>query len=93
MDDECLRTFQTAGLVEQVLPHTVPNQRLIFLNGEKKVLAEIAPRTDEYGWPRRNGFVQPLADQVSLRRPRALPARRGALRHPDERAAPGRPRA
>ncbi|WP_051683935.1 bifunctional 3-(3-hydroxy-phenyl)propionate/3-hydroxycinnamic acid hydroxylase [Blastococcus sp. URHD0036] len=66
MDDECLRTFQTAGLVDRVLPHTVPNQRLIFLNGDKKVLAEIAPRTDEYGWPRRNGFVQPLADQVSL---------------------------
>ena len=66
MDDECLRTFQTAGLVDEVLPHTVPNQRLIFLNGDKKVLAEIAPRTDEYGWPRRNGFVQPLADQVSL---------------------------
>lgn len=66
LDDESLRTFQSAGLVDEVLPHVLPNQRLVFVNGSRKVLAEMAPRIDEYGWPRRNGFVQPLADQVLL---------------------------
>ncbi|MEK6294634.1 MAG: bifunctional 3-(3-hydroxy-phenyl)propionate/3-hydroxycinnamic acid hydroxylase, partial [Paraburkholderia tropica] len=26
--------------------------------------ASIEPRTDEFGWPRRNAFIQPLADRV-----------------------------
>jgi 3-(3-hydroxy-phenyl)propionate hydroxylase len=66
MDDETLRTFQTSGLVEQVLPHTVPNQLLVFLNRSGQVLAEISPSASDFGWPRRSGFVQPLADQVLL---------------------------
>jgi 3-(3-hydroxy-phenyl)propionate hydroxylase len=66
MDDETLRTFQCAGLVDQVLLHTVPNQPLVFLDKSNRVLAEMAPSAGEFGWPRRNGFVQPLADRVLL---------------------------
>src|SRR6185312_13391587 len=54
------------GLVDQVLPHTVPHQRLVFVDRKRRTLAEIAPPADEFGWPRRNGFVQPLADRVLL---------------------------
>ncbi|MGW1027879.1 bifunctional 3-(3-hydroxy-phenyl)propionate/3-hydroxycinnamic acid hydroxylase [Streptomyces sp. NPDC002577] len=63
MDDECLRSFQAVGLVDQVLPHVTPNQIQRFVNGDGKLLAEIAPRTDEFGWPRKNAFIQPLVDR------------------------------
>jgi 3-(3-hydroxy-phenyl)propionate hydroxylase len=64
MDDETLRTFQAAGLVEAVLPHTIPHQLLVFVDHKQRDLARLAPPTAEFGWPRRNGFVQPLADRV-----------------------------
>ncbi|MFG1921973.1 bifunctional 3-(3-hydroxy-phenyl)propionate/3-hydroxycinnamic acid hydroxylase [Cryptosporangium sp. NPDC048952] len=66
MDDETLRTFQAAGLVDEVLPHTVPHQLLVFVDAKQRDLARLAPPTAEFGWPRRNGFVQPLADRVLL---------------------------
>jgi len=66
MDDETLRTFQTAGLVDAVLPHTVPHQLLVFVDRHQRDLARLAPPSAEFGWPRRNGFVQPLADRVLL---------------------------
>jgi len=66
MDDETLRTFQTAGLVEEVLPHTIAHQLLVFVDAKQRDLARLAPPTAEFGWPRRNGFVQPLADRVLL---------------------------
>jgi 3-(3-hydroxy-phenyl)propionate hydroxylase len=66
MDDETLRTFQTAGLADGVLPHTIPHQLLVFVDARGRDLARLAPPTAEFGWPRRNGFVQPLADRVLL---------------------------
>jgi len=66
MDDETLRTFQNAGLVDAVLPHTVPHQLLVFVDARQRDLARLAPPQAEFGWPRRNGFVQPLADRVLL---------------------------
>lgn len=66
MDDETLRAFQSAGLVDAVLPHTVPHQLLVFTDVRQRDLARLAPPASEFGWPRRNGFVQPLADQVLL---------------------------
>lgn len=66
MDDETLRTFQAAGLVQEVLPHTVPHQVLAFVDAKGRDLARLAPPQADFGWPRRNGFVQPLADRVSF---------------------------
>jgi 3-(3-hydroxy-phenyl)propionate hydroxylase len=62
LDDEALRTFQAIGLVDAVLPHTVPNQILRFYDGKRRLLAEMAPPDARFGWPKRNGFVQPLVD-------------------------------
>ncbi|MEU1980845.1 bifunctional 3-(3-hydroxy-phenyl)propionate/3-hydroxycinnamic acid hydroxylase [Nocardia sp. NPDC019395] len=67
LDDESLRTFQSIGLADRVQRHTIPYQILRFVNGEGKLLAEMAPSAGEYGWPRRNGFVQPLVDAELLR--------------------------
>jgi len=67
LDDEALRTFQSIGLVHQILPHTVPNQILRFFDAKRRLLAEMAPPDARFGWPRRNGFVQPLVDAELLK--------------------------
>jgi 3-(3-hydroxy-phenyl)propionate hydroxylase len=67
LDDEALRTFQSIGLVDCILPHTVPNQILRFFDAKRRVLAEMAPPDARFGWPKRNGFVQPLVDAELLR--------------------------
>ena len=66
VDDEALRAMQTAGIVDEVLPHTIPDQKIFMVNGDRAILSEVDPRTREFGWPRRNGFVQPLVDRVLL---------------------------
>jgi 3-(3-hydroxy-phenyl)propionate hydroxylase len=66
LDDEALRTFQSIGLVDRILPHTVPNQILRFVDARRRVLAEMAPPDARFGWPKRNGFVQPLVDAELL---------------------------
>jgi 3-(3-hydroxy-phenyl)propionate hydroxylase len=62
LDDEALRTFQSIGLVDRILPHTVPNQILRFFDANRRLLAEMAPPDARFGWPKRNGFVQPMVD-------------------------------
>jgi 3-(3-hydroxy-phenyl)propionate hydroxylase len=64
LDDESLRTFQAVGLAEQVLPHTTPWHAMRFLTPSGRCFADIQPKTDEFGWSRRNAFIQPLADRV-----------------------------
>ena len=66
MDDESLRSFQAVGLAEAVLPHTTPDHWMRFTTAKGRVFASIEPRTDVFGWPRRNAFMQPLADAVLL---------------------------
>jgi len=66
LDDEALRTFQSIGLVEQILPHTVPNQILRFFDADRRLLVEMAPPDARFGWPKRNGFVQPMVDAELL---------------------------
>ena len=62
LDDEALRTFQSIGLVDRVLPHTVPNQILRFFDAKRRLLVQMAPPDARFGWPKRNGFVQPMVD-------------------------------
>ena len=64
LDDESLRSLQAMGLVEKVLPHTTPQHVMRLVNGRGRVIAEIKPGTKEFGWSRRNAFVQPLVDKV-----------------------------
>jgi 3-(3-hydroxy-phenyl)propionate hydroxylase len=67
LDDESLRTFQTAGVVDQVLPHTTPNHIMRMVNGKGQVLANVAPGAQDFGWSRRNAFIQPLVDAELLK--------------------------
>lgn len=64
LDDESLRSLQSMGLVDKVLPHTTPQHVMRLVNGKGQVIAEIKPGTREFGWSRRNAFVQPLVDRV-----------------------------
>lgn len=66
LDDEALRAFQAIGLIDRILPHTVPNQILRFFDAKRRLLAEMAPADAQFGWPKRNGFVQPLVDAELL---------------------------
>ncbi|WP_459545509.1 bifunctional 3-(3-hydroxy-phenyl)propionate/3-hydroxycinnamic acid hydroxylase [Nocardia sp. X0981] len=67
MDDESLRTLQSTGLLERILPHTNPDQIMRFVDGRRRLLAEIAPTDQPFGWPKRSGFIQPLVDAELLR--------------------------
>ncbi|WP_084495114.1 bifunctional 3-(3-hydroxy-phenyl)propionate/3-hydroxycinnamic acid hydroxylase [Nocardia shimofusensis] len=66
LDDESLRTFQSIGVIDRVLPHTTPNQIMRFVDADRRLLVEIAPTDTSFGWPKRNGFVQPLVDAELL---------------------------
>ncbi|WP_244931144.1 bifunctional 3-(3-hydroxy-phenyl)propionate/3-hydroxycinnamic acid hydroxylase [Nocardioides sp. W7] len=63
LDDESLRTIQTAGLLEEIRPYTVPQHISRMVNGKGQVLVTNDPRTDEFGFPRKHGFNQPLVDR------------------------------
>src|SRR6476469_3420190 len=67
LDDESLRTFQTAGVVNAVLPHTTPQHIMRMVNGTGQVLANVAPGAQDFGWSRRNGFIQPAVDAELLK--------------------------
>jgi len=64
LDDEALRVFQSVGLAEELLPHTTPEHWMRFVTRTGRCFASIEPRTDEFGWSRRNAFIQPLADRI-----------------------------
>lgn len=64
LDDEALRVFQSVDLARELLPHTTPDHWMRFVTKDGHCFASIEPRTDEFGWSRRNAFIQPLADRV-----------------------------
>ncbi|AKM30242.1 3-(3-hydroxyphenyl)propionate hydroxylase [Pandoraea faecigallinarum] len=64
LDDEALRVFQAVGLADALLPHTTPDHWMRFMTSDGHCFASIEPHTDEFGWSRRNAFIQPLADRV-----------------------------
>ena len=66
IDDEALRAIQSLGLVNQVLPHTTPNHAMRFLTPKGRCFADIQPLTREFGFSRRNAFIQPQVDNVLL---------------------------
>ena len=67
LDDEALRTFQAAGLADELLRDMIQNVPMRMYTAGKRCFAEILPVTREFGWFRRNLFSQPLGEAV-LRR-------------------------
>ncbi|MET8854105.1 bifunctional 3-(3-hydroxy-phenyl)propionate/3-hydroxycinnamic acid hydroxylase [Amycolatopsis sp. NPDC004625] len=64
MDDECLRSMQGIGLHEQVVAELVQNVPLRFFDAQGRCFADIRPSTREFGWFRRNIFMQPLLERT-----------------------------
>jgi 2-polyprenyl-6-methoxyphenol hydroxylase-like FAD-dependent oxidoreductase len=67
IDDESLRTFQATGLAAGILRQTIQNVPLKLIDAAGRCLADIRPSSREYGWYRRNIFMQPEAERL-LRR-------------------------
>jgi 3-(3-hydroxy-phenyl)propionate hydroxylase len=64
IDDESLRTIQSTGLADAVQTHITPDHAMRFVTASGRVFASIEPRTDEFGWSRRNAFIQPEIDRI-----------------------------
>ncbi len=64
IDDESLRTLQATGLAGEVQAHITPDHWMRFVTASGRCFASIEPRTDEFGWSRRNAFIQPQIDRI-----------------------------
>ena len=64
MDDEALRLFQSVGLAESLLRDMIQNVPMRMFRADGKCFAHIRPATREYGWWRRNIFMQQLAEKT-----------------------------
>lgn len=58
IDDETLRTLQTAGLVAEVLPRIVQGYGVHYFSWAGTSFAKVEPSSTEYGYPKRNAFRQ-----------------------------------
>ena len=64
MDDEALRLFQSVGLAEPLLMDMIPNVPLRMFRADGHCFADIRAATREYGWWRRNIFMQQIAEKT-----------------------------
>jgi 3-(3-hydroxy-phenyl)propionate hydroxylase len=64
LDDESLRTLQGAGLVDEVVKNVVLGYGVEYFAWNGKPLASVLPTRQEYGYPKRNAFRQPLLVQT-----------------------------
>jgi len=64
MDDEALRLFQTVGLAEPLLRDMIQNVPMRMFRADGHCFAHIRPATREFGWWRRNIFMQQLAERT-----------------------------
>jgi 3-(3-hydroxy-phenyl)propionate hydroxylase len=67
VDDESLRTYQAAGLVQDLLVDIIQNTPVRYHTSWGRCFAEVKPSVQPFGWPRRNLFLQPLYE-ATLRR-------------------------
>jgi 2-polyprenyl-6-methoxyphenol hydroxylase-like FAD-dependent oxidoreductase len=80
LDDECLRSFQAVGLAGELARDMIQNVSLRFFDARGRCFADIRPATREYGWFRRDIFLQPACERV---------LRRGLGRFPSVQTRPG----
>lgn len=62
LDDEAFRLIQTVGLAEAIEPLTGPAHIMRLVNAKGEVILYNDPQVHDFGWPRKNGFNQPLVD-------------------------------
>ncbi|MEO8296981.1 MAG: bifunctional 3-(3-hydroxy-phenyl)propionate/3-hydroxycinnamic acid hydroxylase [Burkholderiales bacterium] len=64
MDDEALRLFQTVGLADALVQEMIPNVPLRMFRADGHCFADIRAATREFGWWRRNIFMQQIAEKT-----------------------------
>ena len=67
IDDESLRTMQTVGIINELLPTMVLGYGSEYYSPGGRRFLKVKPTTLEYGYPRRNAFRQPVLEAI-LRR-------------------------
>ena len=60
IDDESLRTMQSAGVIERVLPGIVAGYGSEYHSPRGRTFLHVRPSAQPYGYPRRNAFRQPV---------------------------------
>ncbi len=63
IDDESLRTMQTAGLAGDVLKQTVAGYGSHYYSAAGRCFAKVQPTEQPFGYPRRNAFRQPVLER------------------------------
>jgi 3-(3-hydroxy-phenyl)propionate hydroxylase len=58
IDDESLRAMQLTGLADDVIVDTIANVPLRLFDRKGRCVADVRPSTKEFGWSRRNIFMQ-----------------------------------
>lgn len=58
IDDESLRTIQSAGMIDRVFPSIVPSYGVHYYSWRHRLFAKIEPTSTEFGFPKRNAFRQ-----------------------------------
>ena len=64
MDDESLRAMQLVGLTDELLIDMIQNVPLRLFDRKGRCVADIRPSTREFGWSRRNIFMQQNCERV-----------------------------
>lgn len=59
IDDECLRTMQALGAVDEVVADVALDYGAHYFTPKGVCFAKVEPRDREYGYPRRSAFQQP----------------------------------
>lgn len=64
VDDESLRVFQAVGLQDEIMRQTIQNVPLRLFGASGQCLADVRPSSREFGWYKRNIFMQPSAERT-----------------------------
>jgi 3-(3-hydroxy-phenyl)propionate hydroxylase len=64
IDDESLRTMQSVGIINDLVPNIVLGYGSEYFSPRGRRFLKVKPSTLEYGYPRRNAFRQPMLERL-----------------------------
>ena len=64
IDDELLRTMQSVGVINNLVPNLVLGYGSEYFSPGGRRFLKVKPSTLEYGYPRRNAFRQPVLERL-----------------------------
>jgi len=64
IDDESLRTMQSVGVINKLVPNLVLGYGSEYFSPARRRFLKVKPTTLEYGYPRRNAFRQPVLERI-----------------------------